>query len=246
MRPSSRPRAAKQRRLCHVWRARLRWLRVPRGLSTTWRCAARTTSGFSATSGFCPSTASPPPRPIRSGPRRDTRDRRVEKLVFVETKSVRQSDGTHKKVDLYARAGTIGIGILTADGDLAFSPLPRVRTHRNADKGGYRWYNDYRLPERLGGSIVTVRLHGNAEDAARRFNRTENVRPIPPDDPGFPELFRRRNDAESINRALEDTLWLGRAHSLGHRRQLLNLLGYAVMLNSLALSRHRRSVHFAA
>jgi hypothetical protein len=179
-------------------------------------------------------------------PRRDTRDRRVEKLVFVETKSVRQSDGTHKKVDLYARAGTIGIGILTADGDLAFSPLPRVRTHRNADKGGYRWYNDYRLPERLGGSIVTVRLHGNAEDAARRFNRTENVRPIPPDDPGFPELFRRRNDAESINRALEDTLWLGRAHSLGHRRQLLNLLGYAVMLNSLALSRHRRSVHFAA
>jgi hypothetical protein len=31
--------------------------------------------------------------------------------------------------------------------------------------------------------------------------------------------------------ALEDTLWLGRAHSLGHSRQLLNLLGYAVMVN---------------
>ncbi len=129
---------------------------------------------------------------------------------------------------------------------MLFTRLPRVRTHRNADKGGYRWYNDYRLPEHLGAGVVTVRLHGNAEDGVRRFNRTENVRPIPPDNPGFPELFRRRNDAESINRALEDTLWLGRAHSLGHRRQLLNLLGYALMVNSLALSRHRRSAYLAA
>jgi len=31
----------------------------------------------------------------------------------------------------------------------------------------------------------------------------------------------------------------GRAHSLGHARQLTNLLGYALMVNSLALHRHR-------
>ena len=79
-----------------------------------------------------------------------------------------------------------------------------------------------------------------------KFNRTEYVRPIPPDDPAFADLFRRRNDAESINRALEDTLWLGRAHSLGHRRQLLNLLGYALMVNSLAVSRHRQRQQLAA
>jgi hypothetical protein len=180
------------------------------------------------------------------GPRRDRREHRIEKMVFVEAKTVTQRDGSTRKVDLYARAGTIGVGSLAADGELVFTPLSRVRTHRNADRGGYRWYNDYRLPESLGAGVVTIRLHGNAEDGARRFNRTENVRPIPPDDPGFPELFRRRNDAESINRALEDTLWLGRAHSLGHRRQLLNLIGYAVMVNSLALSRHRRSAVLAA
>lgn len=121
-----------------------------------------------------------------------------------------------------------------------------MRTHRNADKSGYRWYNDYRLPEKLGGGIITVRLHADAKDAARKFNRTENVRPIPPDDPSFPGLFRRRNDAESINRALEDTLWLGRAHSLGHRRQLLNLLGYALMVNSLAVARAQRRQSLAA
>ncbi|MBA2529313.1 MAG: hypothetical protein H0V19_05025 [Euzebyales bacterium] len=121
-----------------------------------------------------------------------------------------------------------------------------MRTHRNADKSGYRWYNDYRLPDSLGGGIVTVRLHANAADTARKFNRTENVRPIAPADQGFAGLFRRRNDAESINRALEDTLWLGRAHSLGHRRQLLNLLGYAIMVNSLALARHSKAAPLAA
>jgi hypothetical protein len=129
-----------------------------------------------------------------------------------------------------------------------FEPLTRVRTHRNRDKSGkYRWYNDYAVPESLGGGTVTIRLHGNSEDAARRFNRTEKVRAIPPLDPDFDRLFRRRNDAESINRGLEDTLYLGRAHSLGHRRQQLNLLGYALMVNSIALGEHRRrSVPLAA
>jgi hypothetical protein len=150
-------------------------------------------------------------------------------MVFVETKEIRQPDGTTRSLDLYARAGSIGIGTLAADGELLFTALPRTRTHRNVDKGGYRWYNDYRLPESLGGGLVTVRLHGNAKDEDRKFNRTENVRPIAPDDPSFRGLFRRRNDAESMNRALEDTMWLRRAHSLGHRRQLLNLLGYALM-----------------
>ena len=169
--------------------------------------------------------------------RKDT-DRRVEKMTFVEAKSVTLADGTTKKIDLYARAGSIGIGTVSADGELLFTSFERIRTHRNADKSGFRWYNDYRLPPHLGGGTLTVRLHGDAKDEARKFNRTENVRPIPPDDPGFGRLFGRRNDAESINRALEDTLWLGRAHSLGHRRQLLNFLGYALMVNSLALFRH--------
>ena len=54
-------------------------------------------------------------------------------------------------------------------------------------------------------------------------------------------MYRRRNDAESINRALDDTLWLRRAHSIGHGRQHLNLLTYALTVNALALHRHARS-----
>ena len=74
-----------------------------------------------------------------------------------------------------ARAG------LADDGTMIFEPLRRVRTHRRADKSGrYRWYNDYQLPTHLGAGTLTVRLHGNAEDTARKLNRTENLRPIPP------------------------------------------------------------------
>ncbi|MEO5839507.1 MAG: hypothetical protein ABIQ73_07390 [Acidimicrobiales bacterium] len=91
-----------------------------------------------------------------------------------------------------------------------------------------------------------MRLHADASDANRKFNRTENVRPIQTDDPGVAALFQRRNDAESTNRNIEDSLWIGRAHSLGHRRQTLNLLGYALMVNSLALARHQLPTALAA
>ena len=32
-----------------------------------------------------------------------------------------------------------------------------------------------------------------------------------------------------------DSMYLGRAHSVGHLRQQVNLLGYALMVNSLSL-----------
>ena len=90
-------------------------------------------------------------------------------------------------------------------------------------RGTFRRCNDCRLPEPLSGGIVTVRLHSNDEDKQREFNRAENVRQIPPGDPDFEALDQRRNDAESIKRHLDDTLWLRRAHSVGCRRQLLYL-----------------------
>jgi hypothetical protein len=150
-------------------------------------------------------------------------------------------------VSLYAKGGAIGVGQLDDTGTMTFTPLRRIRTHRNADKAGrYRWYNDCALPDYLGGGTVTVRLHGNDEDTKRKLNRTENVRPIPPTDPDFPGLFRQRNDAESINRGLDDTLFLRRAHSVGRRRQWLNLLGYALAVNSLALLEHERDAPASA
>ena len=111
------------------------------------------------------------------------------------------TDGT---IDLYAKAGQVGIGRLLDTGDLEFIPLRRVRKDRNPAKNGrYRWYNDHRLPD-------------------------------------FASLYAGRNDAESINRHLDDTFWLRRAHSIGHARQHLNLLGFALAVNSVALHEHPR------
>jgi hypothetical protein len=167
--------------------------------------------------------------------------RRVAKSVHVEDKLARGRDGRAFSVSLYAQDGAIGIGRLTERGQMVFEALRRIRTHRTRDKSGaYRWYNDYRLPLRLGEGTVTVRLHANDEDLTKRFNRTENVRPIPPSDPDFARIYARRNDAESINRSLEDTLFLGRAHSVGRLRQQVDLIGYALLVNGLTVLRHER------
>jgi len=81
---------------------------------------------------------------------------------------------------LSSKAGAIGVMRPTEAGDLRFAPLARIRTHRmRARSGLYRWYNDYRLPEHLGGGQITVGLHHDDEDRKRRFNRTEN-RPADP------------------------------------------------------------------
>jgi hypothetical protein len=57
--------------------------------------------------------------------------------------------------------------------------------------------------EGVPGSLVSSnRLHQNEADRKRMFNRTENVRPIPPSDADFPRLYGRRNDSESLNRSL--------------------------------------------
>jgi hypothetical protein len=120
-------------------------------------------------------------------------------------------------------------------------PLERtkVEPRRNAD-GTYRWYGLYTVPDHPGGGTLRVRLDTTDEDRRRTFNRAEHLRAIPPSDPEYQRLYSRRSDAESINRALDDSSWLGRAHSAGRDRQLLNLLGYALAVNSIALHRHRR------
>jgi hypothetical protein len=48
-----------------------------------------------------------------------------------------------------------------------------------------------------------------------------------------------RPDAESINRGIEDSLFLNRASGKGWRRQMVDLLGHARLVNALTLARSR-------
>jgi len=79
--------------------------------------------------------------------------KRVEKLVYVETKTV-ATPGGPAEVRLLSQGGRVGLGEASETGEPVFVPLERVRTHRNPDKRGtYRWYNDYRLPGHMGGGL---------------------------------------------------------------------------------------------
>ena len=53
----------------------------------------------------------------------------------------------------------------------------------------------------------------DAGEASRR------IRPIPPSDPDFRALYARRNDAESVNRAFDDTLEQGSGARMGLGRR---------------------------
>jgi len=120
------------------------------------------------------------------------------------------------------RAGTVGIRALTETGELAFTELTRARAHATKARTGIPLCTTTSYSTTDGAGSITVRLHNTQEDSARRLNRTENVGPIPPSDPDFQRRCSRRNDAASSNRNLDDTLWLGRAHSVGHPRQTLS------------------------
>ncbi len=85
-----------------------------------------------------------------------------------------------------------------------------------------------------------MRLDVTDEGESREFNRPENLRAIPPGDPDFSRLYSRRSDAEAADRVLDDTHYLRRAHSVGHERQLVNLVGFGLAINSLALAQARQ------
>ena len=139
---------------------------------------------------------------------------------------------------VYAEAGAPCLGEPNEDGDIVLTPLARRQVIRrpNAD-GTWRWYGEYEVPPTSGGGSIRLRLDRTDEDERTGFNRTEHVRPIPPGDPDYRRLYPRRADSESINRGLDDSHYLARAHSVGQARQRLDLLGFAIMVNALARSR---------
>ena len=88
---------------------------------------------------------------------------------------------------------------------------------------------------------ISLRHLNNDEDAAEKLNRTEVYARSRAEIPTSIACTPPRADAESINRALEDTLYWNRAHSVGHLRQEADLLGFALMVNSLTIARASRS-----
>jgi len=138
-------------------------------------------------------------------------------------------------VHLSAYDGALSLKQLTETGEPHYEPLAVTRPQRNSNKHGFRWYGYYTLPESLGKKEVSVRHHQNADDDARDLNRTENLRPIPESSAAFARLHVLRPDAESINRGIEDSLFINRASAKGWRRQMVDLLSHARLVNARPL-----------
>lgn len=169
---------------------------------------------------------------------RRLRKPRVEREVHVETRSTPSG----RSIAIYTRAGALGYVQLDESGEGAFVPLELTKITRTKNKDRtFRWYGEYQLPAEFGGGVMRVRFDTTDEDVARGFNRSEHLRAIPPGSSDYETLYSRRSDIESINRHLDDTMWLGRAHSVGGERQLIDLLGFALVVNSVALHRYRRT-----
>jgi hypothetical protein len=158
----------------------------------------------------------------------------------IEDLEIRGNGGETITLSIYARDGAPGIRAVDETGQDIFIPLRRASTRRRGASGRYRFYGEYFLPEDHGGHKVPLRLHGNDDDRERGLNRAEHLRALPPSDADFAKLFPRRNDAESLNRHLQDTMYWGRAHSVGQVGQDADLLGFGMGLNALTWHRHRK------
>jgi hypothetical protein len=160
-----------------------------------------------------------------------TRDKRpvkrVEKATHIDDRTI-----NGRTVRFFAQGGALCVSSLDHNGEQVLAECTRTKTIRRAnDDGIFRFYNAYLTPA---GDEVLMRLDTTEQDKLRKLNRSENLRQIAQNDLDFKRLYGRRSDAESINRALDDTLWLRRAHSKGAARQSVNLLGFV----ALRLRRH--------
>lgn len=105
----------------------------------------------------------------------------------------------------------------------------QVKRPRRAS-GLYHFNVAYEVPCESGAFLAWVTPHGEPGDAKHR--RADAVRVIAEGEPDFDRLYGLRNDAESFNSQLKRSLLVGRAMSLGGRRQLLDVLCYAVLHNA--------------
>ena len=103
--------------------------------------------------------------------------------------------------------------------------------------GKYHFNAAFEVPCRHGSFLAWVSPH--AETGDRSYRRPDAVRLIAPGESDFDHLYPIRNDAENANSELKRTLLVDRAMSLGWRRQLCDVLLWALLNNALTEHHHR-------
>lgn len=113
----------------------------------------------------------------------------------------------------------------------------QVKRPRRAS-GRYHFNVAYEVPCPTDPFPAWVTPHGLAGDTDHKT--ADAVRVIAEGEPDFDRLYGLRNDAESWNAQLKRSLLVDRAMSLGGRRQLLDVLCFALLHN--AINAHRAAL----
>lgn len=144
---------------------------------------------------------------------------------------------------LVARGGSVHESQLDDSGQLILSaPLERAQVRRyeagRDEQRRFRFALGVRVP--CPKAPFTAWISPHPEPGDTTFGRPDQLRLVTPDDPLFPVLYGLRNDSEAINAAYKATLPFDRAAVRGWRRQVLDLMSWALLTNSLAWAEHRQ------
>jgi hypothetical protein len=170
---------------------------------------------------------------------------------LVEIKTVKHPDGTKEMLRIHQRDGELGLLELTQTGESLFVRLQPTKlimnSNRKPSSRRFRPYIGLRLPPeialRTGKREIIVALYQTSDDEQRGYRRTAHVRAIGPGNKRDFAMYRRmRGDSESLNRAVEDSLYRHhRAHSEGWACQQVDMLGLAGLINAITRERMRRA-----
>lgn len=143
------------------------------------------------------------------------------------------------KHHVWAKDGALHEQILLDTGKPTLVPLSRHRLYaRRTGTGPTRWYQEFAA---LCGTLHRDRIDSTADDDPKVFNRAENIRQHPPGTDTYTDCYGWREDAESVNSVLDETLYRSRMPAYKLERQHLFMLGHALARNSIARALLRRS-----
>jgi hypothetical protein len=151
------------------------------------------------------------------------------------THTVRGRTCTHTIV---AHQGHAHDSTLDDSGNLVLSePLQRHQVRRyERGKSGWRFTLGVHVPCPKAPFTAWISPHPQPGDTG--YGRPDQFRLLAELDPHFQILYGLRNDSEAINAAYKRTLVADRASALGWKRQVLDLMSWGLLTNTLAWQLH--------
>ncbi|WP_234363794.1 MULTISPECIES: hypothetical protein [unclassified Streptomyces] len=144
--------------------------------------------------------------------------------------------------DVYAAAGRSCERHISVDGQTVYTPLPVRELPMRSGVNSHRFYHAVEIHCRNGPHIELIPVYETKEDRSLdprtkrpKFNRCEHLRQIPPNTDLGDRLKGFRQDSESTNCTLDYSHWDKRLPAYGAPGALLIYLGFAWMINSIAL-----------